>query len=264
MSEIPAEQIIGAKKLNGLDEHKDRRGLDRMTGSNVKLGQSDKVPIVTIDGPAASGKSSVSRELARRFGWSWVSTGAFYRGLAYVASQKSVDLKNESALTQLAQSNVWSVTLTTEKTCVILDGSDVTDEVNREAVGSLASQISQFPEVRKALLNAQRQCAVGVQGLVAEGRDCGTVIFPNAPVKVFLTARAEDRAARRAKDEGQSVAETQDQQQMRDALDANRKAAPMQASEDSLLIDTSELNFYEVVERVEKLATARFGTKLLG
>ena len=134
--------------------------------------------VVTIDGPAASGKSSVSRELARRMGWKWVSTGAFYRGLAYVAHVSHVSLRDEEALVQLAKSPVWSVRLASEETHVFLKNQDVTAEIGKEEIGSLASQVSSFSRVRSALLDAQRKCAEGGQGLVAEGRDCGTVVFP--------------------------------------------------------------------------------------
>ncbi len=209
--------------------------------------------IVTIDGPAASGKSSVSRELARRMGWSWVSTGAFYRGLAYIAHQRQIDLSNEGQLMELAQATDWAVRMTPERTAVVLDGLDVTDEVAREEVGSLASKISSFPKVRMALLEAQRQCRIGVPGLVAEGRDCGTVVFPDAQLKIFLTARAEDRAARRAREEGRELDALVDEQRRRDQQDASRKAAPMQASADSFTIDTTDLSLMEVVERVEEL-----------
>ena len=209
--------------------------------------------IVTIDGPAASGKSSVSRELAKRFGWSWVSTGAFYRGLAYYAFITKADLKNEEGLARLATSDDWSVRMTPEETCVYVGNKDVTAEIFREEIGGLASQISSFPRVRKALLDAQRQCAQGVSGLIAEGRDCGTVVFPGAHVKIFLTARAEDRAARRAREEGRDLDRTISEQQRRDAQDANRKAAPMQASADSHTVDTTELSLPEVVSQVEDL-----------
>ncbi|HVK61979.1 MAG TPA: (d)CMP kinase [Bdellovibrionales bacterium] len=209
--------------------------------------------IVTIDGPAASGKSSVSRELARRFGWSWVSTGAFYRGLAYVADAKGVDLTKESELVKIAQSPMWSVRMTSEQTCVYLDGQNVSDEVSRERVGSLASKISSFPKVRSALLDAQRQCAQGISGLIAEGRDCGTVVFPDADVKIFLTARAEDRAARRAKEEGREVDHLITEQKVRDAQDAARKAAPMEAATDAHVLDTTELSLAEVVDAIEAM-----------
>jgi cytidylate kinase len=209
--------------------------------------------IVTIDGPAASGKSSVSRELAKRFGWTWVSTGAFYRGLAYVAFVTKADLTNEAGLARLATSSDWSVRMTPEETCVYFGNKDVTAEIFREEIGGLASKISSFPKVRKALLDAQRQCAKGVTGLVAEGRDCGTVVFPAAQVKIFLTARPEDRAARRAREEGRDLDRTISEQKLRDAQDATRKAAPMQASADSHTVDTTELSLPEVVSHVEDL-----------
>jgi cytidylate kinase len=230
-----------------------------MVPVNAPSSAPDSAPfIVTIDGPAASGKSSVSREVAKRVGWSWVSTGAFYRGLAYIAYAKKSDLKNEPALVELAQGSDWAVRMTSEQTCVFMGTKDVTDEIGKEEVGSLASKISSFPRVRAALLDAQRQCAVGVPGLVAEGRDCGTVVFPDAQVKIFLTARAEDRAQRRAVEEGRDVGHIVKEQQKRDAQDANRKAAPLQAPEDAHVIDTTDLSFMEVVERVEEyIAKAR-------
>lgn len=209
--------------------------------------------IVTIDGPAASGKSSVSRDLARRLGWSWVSTGAFYRGLAYVAHRAGVDMRDEDALVDVAKSANWSVKLTPQETKVIYEGEDVTREIGLEQIGLLASQISSFPKVRRALLDAQRLCAKGVEGLIAEGRDCGTVVFPQAQVKIFLTARAEDRAARRARDEGRDVAQMIEEQQKRDARDANRKAAPMQASEGAQVIDTTTMTLPQVIDEVESL-----------
>jgi len=222
-----------------------------------------KIPIVTIDGPAASGKSSVSRELARRLNWSWVSTGAFYRGLAYVAHRLNLNFDDERALAVLATSTRWRVEMAAENTHVFFEGKDVSEEINREEVGSLASKISQFPEVRKALLQAQRRCAIGVTGLVAEGRDCGTVVFPQAQVKLFLTARAEDRAARRAKDEGKSVLETQEVQKIRDAQDITRKAAPLQAPESAEVIDTTELSLSEVVDRIEQLVRGQLKPELV-
>lgn len=200
----------------------------------------------------------MSREVAKRIGWSWVSTGAFYRGLAYIAYAQKADMTNEAAIVKLASSSDWSVLMTPEETCVMMGPKDVTSEIGREEVGSLASKISSFPKVRAALLDAQRQCARGVTGLVAEGRDCGTVVFPSAQVKIFLTARAEDRAARRALEEGRDLDQLMTEQQKRDAQDANRKAAPLQAPADAHIIDTTDLSFAEVVDRVEEfIAQAR-------
>ncbi len=212
-----------------------------------------EIPVVTIDGPAASGKSSVSRELAKRLGWSWVSTGAFYRGLAFVAYKLQVDMHNPAKILALVDSPDWTVEMNVEKTRVKFLGLDVTDEISKEEVGNYASVISQYPEVRSALLKAQRRCVQNVKGLVAEGRDCGTVVFPTAHVKIFLTARAEDRAARRAKEQGKDVKETRDAQKLRDSQDATRKAAPMAAAADSYQVDTSEMDLVEVVSTVESL-----------
>jgi cytidylate kinase len=231
-------------------------------GEQVNQAAGPTAFLVTIDGPAASGKSSVSREIARRFGWSWVSTGAFYRGLAFVAHKKNIDLSDEDALEQLALSQDWSVRLTPAQTHVFMGAVDVTDEIAREEIGGLASKVSSLPKVRRALLNAQRRCAEGVSGLVAEGRDCGTVVFPSADVKVYLTARAEDRAARRARDEGRDVEQMISEQKVRDAQDANRKAAPMQASAEAFVVDTTDYGLLEVVEKVEELVRARLDSRL--
>lgn len=209
--------------------------------------------VVTIDGPVASGKSSVSRELAQSMGWKWVSTGAFYRGLAYVAQATNANLKNEKELSDLASSDRWRVELANERTRVILDELDVTDKIYKEDVGTAASQLSLFPMVRESLLQAQRQCAGSDYWLVAEGRDCGTVVFPEAPVKFYLTARSEARAQRRAAEEGVSVAETQKAQKQRDKQDTTRKASPLQIPESAHVIDTSTMDLNQVVNAVREL-----------
>lgn len=207
--------------------------------------------VITIDGPAASGKSSVSRELARRLGWNWVSTGAFYRGLAYVALQLGVDLDDVKGLKELTKSSVWEVRMTSEKTQVYFQGQDVTENIAHEDVGAFASRISHYPEVRQALLEAQRDCSNGPRGLVAEGRDCGTVVFPTAQAKIFLTANSELRAARRAAELGLNEEETIAAQKIRDKQDSTRKAAPLQVPENALVIDASLMNLNEVVDKVE-------------
>jgi CMP/dCMP kinase len=208
--------------------------------------------IVTIDGPAASGKSSVSREIARLHNWVWVSTGAFYRGLAFVALRKQVDLDDTQALVDLCSDKEWSIELTPEKTVVLFQGVDVSDQINHEDVGSFASRISHHKEVRKALLAAQRNCALGQKGLVAEGRDCGTVVFPDAPIKVYLTAKSENRALRRALEQGSDLLEVQSAQKIRDQQDTTRKAAPLQVPENAFVVDTTELDLQGVVAAVDK------------
>jgi len=213
--------------------------------------------VVTIDGPAASGKSTVSRELAQRLGWQWVSTGAFYRGLAYAALHSNIDITDVKALMELAHSNVWSVKMSQTRTQVFYKNHDVTDDISHEDVGNIASKISHYPEIRKALLDAQRNCSAGPQGLVAEGRDCGTVVFPQAQAKIYLTASSEHRAARRAAELGLDQEQTQEAQKVRDRQDSTRKAAPLQVPENALVVDTTDLNLDEVVSKVENFVRGK-------
>ena len=209
--------------------------------------------VITIDGPAASGKSSVSRELAKRLGCDWVSTGSFYRGLAYVAHETGIDLDNESEVAKLAQSNIWKVLMAPEKTHVMFNGKDVTSEAHQESVGLIASKISQYPTVRKMLLGAQRDCQTP-KGLVAEGRDCGSVVFPQAELKIYLDADSENRALRRAQQAGTSAQEIEKQQKVRDNQDLTRAVAPLMAPEGAHVIDTSTMTLHEVVDHIEGLA----------
>lgn len=209
--------------------------------------------IITIDGPAASGKTSVSRALAKRHGWSWVSTGAFYRGLAYVALQEGVDLNDEEALANLCNSPVWSVEMADHQTLVIYKEIEVTDEIFKEETGTAASKVSQYPKVREQLLAAQRACADGKAYLVAEGRDCGTVVFPQALLKIYLTAQQQSRANRRAQEQGLSADQIIIEQTKRDKMDASRATAPMTAAPDAHIVDTSSMSLEEVVNHVDQL-----------
>ncbi len=210
-----------------------------------------KPNIVTIDGPSASGKSSVSRELARRLGWKWVSTGAFYRGLAFAAMKENVLPSDVAGLVQLSSANVWSVRMDDDQTRVFWRNQDVTNEIFGEENGSRASVISQIPEVREALLLNQRSCGANVPGLVAEGRDCGTVVFPDALLKVYLTASQEERALRRSREQGLNFEETQSQQKVRDHQDSSRAAAPLQIPDQARIVDSGELQLSEVVDQIE-------------
>jgi len=207
--------------------------------------------VITIDGPAASGKTSVSREIARKLNIPWVSTGAFYRGLALAALKQKIPLTDKIALSELAVSDIWRVEMTTEKTQVWFQNTDVTDEISKEEVGNYASQVSHYPEVRTSLLDQQRNCAFVADGLVAEGRDCGTVVFPKAEVKIYLTARSENRAQRRAQELGLNEKDMAEQQKQRDQQDSTRKTAPLQVPEGALVVDTSELNLSQVLSKIE-------------
>jgi len=207
--------------------------------------------VITIDGPAASGKTSVSREIARKLNIPWVSTGAFYRGLALAAIKQNISLTDKIALSELATSPIWRVEMTTEKTKVWFKDIDVTEEIAKEEVGNYASQVSHYPEVRTSLLDQQRNCAFVAEGLVAEGRDCGTVVFPKAEVKIYLTARSENRAQRRAQELGLDEKEMAQQQKQRDQQDSSRKTAPLQIPEGAFVVDTSELDLAQVLSKIE-------------
>lgn len=209
--------------------------------------------IVTVDGPAASGKTSVSRELARRFGWKWVSTGTFYRGIAYSAHHLGISFSDIKALLDFIRSQLWKVELHDDNTKFFLKNRDVTADLSVENVGVLASQISQISDVRAALLESQRNCAKGLKGLVAEGRDCGTVVFPNAQIKVYLTANSDARAHRRASEQGQSFEGIKASQVERDRQDSTRKVAPLQAAPDAHIVDTSQMTLTQVVDSIEKI-----------
>ncbi len=246
------------------DKHYEEAGNNKVMPENsfestkmAKQATDSGTYVVTIDGPAASGKSSVSRELATRLGWKWVSTGTFYRGLAWAASELKVDLSNEASLVAFAASGRFKVEMAAAQTLFFLDGNDRTDDIGKEDVGLLASKISSYPSVRLALLDAQRECArisalAGI-GLIAEGRDCGSVVFPQAAVKVFLTARAEDRAQRRALEEGRSLEATITEQERRDHQDASRKTSPMVAPGGAVQIDTTGSTLEQVVHQIERL-----------
>lgn len=210
--------------------------------------------VITIDGPAASGKSSVSRGLSKRFGVPWVSTGAFYRGLAYAAIQEKIAMADIVSLTELAMSDIWKVVMTPEKTQVWYKNTDVTDFISQEDVGNVASLISHYPEVRSSLLDHQRQCAFQGNGLIAEGRDCGTVVFPQAEVKVYLTASSENRAHRRAQQLGLDEKELVIQQKQRDEQDSTRKAAPLQIPNDAFVVDATQLSLEQVIAEVYDFA----------
>lgn len=241
-----------------LNKRNDSTRLNNLKNINEQIGLNKKVDkalvmakVITIDGPAASGKTSVSRELAKKLGYGWVSTGAFYRGLGYVALKTGIDLNDELALAQLAHSNIWSVQMSDEKTHVFFQGADVTSEISHEDVGSIASRVSHFPRVRQALLEGQRLCVKNVEkGLVAEGRDCGTVVFPDADLKVYLTANQENRAERRAKELGLSKADMVAAQSVRDQQDSSRKSAPLAVAEDALVVDATFISIEEVVQQI--------------
>lgn len=214
------------------------------------------VPVVTIDGPGGSGKGTVTQMLARRLGWHLLDSGALYRLTALAAQRKGVPLDDEAGLVNVAGALdvTFEPTPEGEPVRVILDGEDVTREIRTEQTGDGASRVAVIQAVRDALLQRQRDFRKA-PGLVADGRDMGTVVFPDAPVKVFLTASAEERAQRRYLQLKESGADVNidhllDEIRARDERDMNRSAAPLKPAEDAQVIDSTGLSIEEVLSKV--------------
>ena len=220
----------------------------------------NKVPVMTIDGPSGSGKGTVSRAAARALGWSLLDSGALYRLVALAGRQARVSLDDGSRLAQLAQtSDIRFGSGDSGEEVVWLGGRDVTGAIRTEQAGNDASRVAALPRVRAALLERQRRFAVA-PGLVADGRDMGTVVFPQAEVKIFLTASASERASRRykqLKEKGvaANLAALSLEIAERDLRDTNRAISPLVASADAIVLDTTGMPVDAVVERV--LAAAR-------
>lgn len=215
---------------------------------------SNTPPVLTIDGPSGSGKGTVSRMVAQQLGWHYLDSGAMYRAVGVAAGWANLDLADPAALVRCAFDTEIGFVEDTPELRVLVNGVDATDELRTETAGAAASAIAAIPEVRAALKDRQRAFRQP-PGLVADGRDMGTVIFPDARFKVFLTASAEERAERRykqLKDKGVSVTLAGLLREIlaRDARDASRAVAPLRPAEDAVRIDTTGLAIDAVVERV--------------
>lgn len=214
-----------------------------------------RIPVLTIDGPSGSGKGTVSRAIAARLGWHFLDSGALYRAIGVAAGWEDVDLADPEALVRLAErTQVGFRDDETGEPRVIVDGIDATDELRTETAGAAASAIAAIPGVRAVLVERQRAFR-RAPGLVADGRDMGTVIFPDAPIKVFLTASAEERAERRYKQlKAKGLEVTLDgllrEILARDARDAQRSVAPLKPAHDAVAIDTTGVPIDLVVDRV--------------
>jgi cytidylate kinase len=213
-------------------------------------------PVITIDGPSGSGKGTVAGLLAKQLGWNLLDSGALYRLLAFAAGNHGVDLTNEEALKLLAAHlDVQFIAAGNgQGQRIILEGDEVTDLIRNEQIGAGASQVASLPAVRDALLMRQ-QAFQEMPGLVADGRDMGTVVFPDAPLKVFLTASAEERARRRylqlkAKGDDVNLASLLDEIQARDERDTQRAVAPLKPAADAIQLDSTELSIEQVLERI--------------
>ena len=216
----------------------------------------DNIPVITIDGPSASGKGSLASSLAHQLGYHYLDSGALYRVTAFAALEAglSLDAKDEAAIAALAEGLVEKLHLRFEGEAIMLNGEDVSDAIRSEAGGMQASQVSVLPLVRQALFNLQHSFRT-LPGLVADGRDMGTVIFPTAPLKVFLTATAEKRAVRRHKQlisKGFSAIldNLRADLEARDERDSSRSVAPLKPAQDAKLLDNSDLSIEESVNTV--------------
>lgn len=212
--------------------------------------------VITIDGPSGSGKGTVAGLLASTLQWHLLDSGALYRVLALAAQKHNVALDDEHALATLATDLDVQFVLDRESNSqrIILEQNDVTDTIRNETVGAHASQIAVLPAVRTGLLRRQQDFQQA-PGLIADGRDMGTVVFAEAPLKVFLTASAEERARRRylqLKDKGETVTLTSllEEIRARDERDTNRSIAPLKPADDAIILDSTTMTIEQVLERI--------------
>jgi cytidylate kinase len=218
---------------------------------------NDRENVIAIDGPGGSGKSTIARGIARVLGWHVLDTGAMYRAVTLAALEQQVPLDDEKACARIASEH----TIAVDDGTTMIDGRDVTDEIRGPRVTAAVSMVSAHPSVRTVLVARQRAWLAEHGAGVVEGRDIGTVVFPHAPVKVFLTASDSERARRRQRDEAASerpvaVEDVQTELARRDALDSGRTVSPLRPASDAVIVDTTGRTVDEVVD--ELVERARF------
>jgi cytidylate kinase len=215
---------------------------------------------LALDGPAGSGKSSVSRAVAERLGWFMLDTGAMYRAITWAVLQANIDLHDRAAIAQQALSTTIEITTDPGSFNIAANGVDVAKAIRSPEVTAAVSAVSAVPEVRELLVQLQREAVANSDfGIVIEGRDIGTVVLPESRLKVFLTATPEARAKRRSLEvdplaDNQRIAQTQEELERRDAKDTGREHSPLKPALDSHILDTSDLSLEEVVDQLVLLA----------
>jgi cytidylate kinase len=209
--------------------------------------------VIAIDGPSGAGKGTISRAISEALGYRHVDTGAMYRAVGWKAAHDGIPLDDEDAVSELAR----AATIHVDKGVVAIDGHDVTRAIRTPEIDKAATAVARLPKVREALVARQR--ALGTEGgVVMEGRDIGTVVFPNADVKIYLDASAEERARRRASDASHSGSQTGQEAvaeaiQARDKADTTRAVSPLSIAPDAVHIDTTEMPIEHVLDRVMSL-----------
>ncbi|HDZ16023.1 MAG TPA: (d)CMP kinase [Methylophaga aminisulfidivorans] len=216
-------------------------------------------PVLTIDGPSGSGKGTIAQMLAREFGWHYLDSGAIYRVLAYATLKHNIDLSEEANIVKMAEQLELRFQLEDTGLKVLLEGEEVSEHIRSEKAGNAASKVAVIPAVRTALLQRQRDFCQP-PGLVTDGRDMGTVVFPDAQFKVFLTASAEERALRRHKQLKEKGIESNlsgliKEISERDKRDSEREVAPLKAAKDALILDSTQLGISTVYEKVRAFCT---------
>jgi len=211
--------------------------------------------IITIDGPAASGKSTAARLLAEKLGASFLDTGAMYRAVTLAAMQADVDMSDEDELLGVMETSEFQFSIRDDKMVVCIDGIDVTEQIRRPQITANARYIASSPKAREKLVQMQRRFAAGREKIVTEGRDQGTVAFSDADIKFYLIADSIERARRRqaelrAKGSDENLEQIQKAIEERDKSDENRTVGPLRPAEDAIVVDTTDLSIEEVVEKL--------------
>jgi cytidylate kinase len=212
--------------------------------------------VIALDGPSGTGKSTVARGLARRLRFRYLDTGAMYRAVTWAVLRDGIDPDDASAVTDLAARTRVAVTTDPDDQHVTVDGRRVDREIRSQAVTTAVSPVSAVPEVR-VLLVAQQREIIGTGSVVVEGRDIGTVVAPDAPLKIFLTASQDARATRRSRQDGTDRSGTAADLDRRDAYDSGRAHSPLRAAEDAVHVDTTAMDVDEVIQHLVDLAVER-------